>query len=160
MKTRRASCLAAAILLAAGSSALAQNYRAEPLPAGQEPVFADDAGHDMDWNTTDSGGGRLSDGGALTIEGTVGQSDAGDMIAGGLTMAGGYWVTLHTAPPCYANCDQSTIAPALNVLDFNCFLNRFASNDPYANCDGSTIPPVLNVLDFNCFLNSFASGCP
>jgi hypothetical protein len=62
--------------------------------------------------------------------------------------------------PCYANCDGSTIAPVLNVLDFNCFLNRFAAGDSYANCDGSTIAPVLNVLDFNCFLNRFAAGCP
>ena len=30
----------------------------------------------------------------------------------------------------------------------------------YANCDGSTTPPVLNVLDFNCFINRFAAGCP
>jgi len=30
----------------------------------------------------------------------------------------------------------------------------------YPNCDGSTIAPVLNVLDFNCFLNRFAAGCP
>ena len=64
------------------------------------------------------------------------------------------------APPCYANCDGSTIPPLLNVLDFNCFLNRFSAGDPYANCDGSTIPPALNVLDFNCFLNAFAAGCP
>jgi glucose/arabinose dehydrogenase len=63
-------------------------------------------------------------------------------------------------PPCYANCDGSSAAPALNVLDFNCFLNRFTSADPYTNCDGSTAPPVLNVLDFNCFLNRFTSGCP
>jgi len=28
----------------------------------------------------------------------------------------------------------------------------------YANCDGSTTPPVLNVVDFNCFLNRFAAG--
>jgi hypothetical protein len=60
---------------------------------------------------------------------------------------------------CYANCDGSTIPPVLNVLDFNCFLNRFAAGASYANCDGSTIPPVLNVLDFNCFLNRFAAGC-
>jgi hypothetical protein len=64
------------------------------------------------------------------------------------------------APPCYANCDSSTISPVLNVLDFNCFLNRFAAGEAYANCDGSTISPVLNVLDFNCFLNQFAAGCP
>lgn len=32
----------------------------------------------------------------------------------------------------------------------------------YANCDGSTIPPILNVDDFTCFINQFASGgaCP
>jgi hypothetical protein len=69
-----------------------------------------------------------------------------------------------TAPwfrePCYANCDGSTQAPVLNVLDFNCFLNRFASGGVYGNCDGSTQSPVLNVLDFNCFLNRFAAGCP
>jgi hypothetical protein len=61
---------------------------------------------------------------------------------------------------CQANCDESSAAPALNVLDFNCFLNRFAAGSPYANCDSSTEPPVLNVLDFNCFLNRFAAGCP
>jgi hypothetical protein len=63
-------------------------------------------------------------------------------------------------PPCYANCDGSVVAPVLNVLDFNCFLNAFASGTAYANCDNSTEPPVLNVLDFNCFLNAFAAGCP
>ena len=30
----------------------------------------------------------------------------------------------------------------------------------YANCDGSTSAPVLNVLDFTCFLQKFAAGCP
>jgi hypothetical protein len=64
------------------------------------------------------------------------------------------------APACYPNCDGSVLAPVLNVLDFNCFLNRFASGESYANCDGSTLAPTLNVLDFNCFLNAFAAGCP
>jgi hypothetical protein len=65
-----------------------------------------------------------------------------------------------TASTCYANCDGSSIAPVLNVLDFNCFLNKFAAGNAYANCDGSSVAPVLNVLDFNCFLNKFAAGCP
>jgi hypothetical protein len=65
-----------------------------------------------------------------------------------------------TAPPgCYPNCDGSTTAPVLNVLDFTCFLQKFAAADPYANCDLSTTPPVLNVLDFTCFLQKFAAGC-
>ncbi len=61
---------------------------------------------------------------------------------------------------CYPNCDDSTVAPVLNVADFGCFLQRFASADPYANCDGSTLAPVLNVADFGCFLQKFAAGCP
>jgi hypothetical protein len=62
--------------------------------------------------------------------------------------------------PCYANCDASTAAPVLNILDFNCFLNAFSAGGSYANCDGSTATPALNVLDFNCFLNRFSAGCP
>jgi len=64
------------------------------------------------------------------------------------------------AAECYANCDGSLIAPALNVNDFICFQNRFGLGDPYTNCDGSTIPPVLNVNDFICFQIKFAQGCP
>jgi hypothetical protein len=60
---------------------------------------------------------------------------------------------------CYANCDQSTAAPVLNVADFTCFLQRFAAGDSYANCDQSTAMPVLNVADFTCFLQRFAAGC-
>ena len=61
---------------------------------------------------------------------------------------------------CYANCDQSTTAPVLNVADFSCFLTKFAGGDNYANCDQSTTAPVLNVADFSCFLTKFAGGCP
>jgi hypothetical protein len=65
-----------------------------------------------------------------------------------------------TGPPaCRANCDGSTTSPILNVADFSCFLNRFASGDCAANCDGSTTSPVLNIADFSCFLNLFAAGC-
>jgi hypothetical protein len=60
----------------------------------------------------------------------------------------------------YANCDDSTAPPVLNVADFTCFLQKYAAGDAYANCDGSTTAPVLNVADFTCFLQSFAAGCP
>ncbi|MEX2217924.1 MAG: choice-of-anchor R domain-containing protein [Phycisphaerales bacterium] len=61
---------------------------------------------------------------------------------------------------CYANCDDSTQAPVLNVQDFGCFLTRYAAGEAYANCDDSTQPPVLNVQDFGCFLTKYAAGCP
>src|SRR6185503_13625387 len=38
---------------------------------------------------------------------------------------------------CYANCDGSTMAPALNISDFTCFMSRYNANHPWANCDGS-----------------------
>jgi hypothetical protein len=77
--------------------------------------------------------------------------------------------SLPAIPPCYANCDQSTTVPILNVEDFACFINQFAEAQSlthsqqvthYANCDNSTTAPVLNVEDFACFLNRFAQGCP
>jgi hypothetical protein len=89
-----------------------------------------------------------------------------DLYSGGPTgaMSGFRYDTVSVAPAggggCYANCDNSTQAPVLNVADFTCFLNRFAGGEPYANCDQSTQQPVLNVADFTCFLNSFAAGCP
>jgi hypothetical protein len=67
---------------------------------------------------------------------------------------------LNSPPSCYANCDESILAPILNIADFSCFLARFAAQDPYANCDGSITPPVLNIADFSCFLAKFAAGCP
>jgi hypothetical protein len=112
---------------------------------------------DLSWNTVDCGGGAAA-GGAIAVSGTIGQPDAGGPLSGGsYTVTGGFWTA---SASCYANCDNSTVAPVLNVLDFSCFLNKFAAGDPYANCDGSTTAPVLNVLDFACFLNKFAAGCP
>jgi hypothetical protein len=55
---------------------------------------------------------------------------------------------------CYADCNGDEV---LNVDDFLCFINAFASQDPYADCSGDGI---LNVDDFLCFINEFALGCP
>jgi hypothetical protein len=69
---------------------------------------------------------------------------------------------------CYANCDGSTVEPILNVDDFTCFINEYATSqglphsqqvEAYANCDGSTVEPALNVDDFTCFINAYANGC-
>jgi hypothetical protein len=85
---------------------------------------------------------------------------AGNQTMVGTQAANGLAAWTGCAAACYPNCDNSTTAPILNVLDFNCFLNQFSAGATYANCDGSTVAPVLNVLDFNCFLNRFTAGCP
>ncbi len=114
---------------------------------------------EMSWFTIDGGGGSMTGGANLELAGTVGQTDAGPLTGGTFELSGGFW-GLTESPTCWANCDNSTIAPVLNVLDFSCFLNKFAAGEAYANCDQSTVAPVLNVLDFACFLNKFAAGCP
>jgi enterochelin esterase-like enzyme len=96
------------------------------------------------------------------VETTCGHEIGCLLSAQGLQSAAFIAASLNLTCPttCGANCDCSTTAPALNVADFTCFLNRFAAADPRANCDSSTQPPILNVADFSCFLQQFASGCP
>jgi hypothetical protein len=125
----------------------------------------------ISWYTIDGGGGT-STGGSFSLSGTIGQPDAGGPMTGGtFSLVGGFWAGSGGggAPPCYANCDESTVAPVLNVDDFTCFINQYALAQSlphaqqitaYANCDGSTIAPVLNVDDFTCFINRYALGCP
>ena len=48
--------------------------------------------------------------------------------AGGMTTV--LTCVLPYTAPCYPNCDGSTIAPALNVGDFTCFLQKYAAGCP------------------------------
>ncbi len=100
------------------------------------------------------------------LDGFIGQNAQGvwrleaDDCASGLTGSIEFVRLFLPQAACYANCDESTTTPVLNVADFTCYLQRFAAGEPYANCDASTAPPVLNVADFTCFLQRFAAGCP
>lgn len=57
---------------------------------------------------------------------------------------------------CAANCDGSTAEPTLNVSDFVCFVNRWASRDPYAAMEGLG---CFAVQDFLTFQALYANGC-
>jgi len=59
--------------------------------------------------------------------------------------------------PCYADCSTGSGAGVLDIFDFLCFQDAFATGDPYADCDGSTI---LDIFDFLCFQDAFTTGCP
>jgi hypothetical protein len=92
----------------------------------------------------------------------------GDFVAAG-SIQGALRDAVVSRRGCYANCDQSTTPPILNVEDFACFINEFAHAitlplsqqiEHYANYDPSPGPPVLNVEDFTCFMMKFAQGCP
>jgi probable HAF family extracellular repeat protein len=98
-------------------------------------------------------------------------NNRGDIVGfgqlNGVTRA--YALFTQGSPQCYANCDNSSVSPILNVEDFTCFVTRFWEGRElphaqqilhYANCDGSTTLPVINVDDFTCFIMAFAQGCP
>jgi len=130
--------------------------------AGQSAAFIWDAAHGMrnlQQVLTDAGlnltGWTLSSARAISSDGVtiagIGINPAGD---------GEGWIAPLPRPTCYPNCDQSTTPPVLNIADFVCFLNKFASGDTYADCDNSSVPPILSVQDFGCFLNRFYAGCP
>jgi len=54
-------------------------------------------GYDLTWNTIDSGGGTIGNGG-YTLDGTIGQSDAGAPIGnGGYSLTGGFWAGVSVA---------------------------------------------------------------
>lgn len=49
--------------------------------------------HELSWRTVDCGGGASS-GGAFELVGTIGQADAGGVMAGGaFAVTGGFWTT-------------------------------------------------------------------
>ena len=47
----------------------------------------------VDWSAV-NGGGEQSSGGAYTIDGTIGQADAGTLRSDRFTVAGGYWAVV------------------------------------------------------------------
>jgi len=49
------------------------------------------AGYNLDWWTVDGGGATSSTGGSYSLDGTMGQPDAGTSSGGTYTLAGGFW---------------------------------------------------------------------
>jgi hypothetical protein len=64
------------------------------------------------------------------------------------------WVGCHNQ--CYADCDNSRVAPRLNVEDFSCFIQKFAYGNPYVDCNQDGI---RDVQDFHCFIERFMENC-
>jgi hypothetical protein len=69
------------------------------------------------------------------------------------------WMSSSGPPPCYANCDASTVTPVITPNDFSCFIAAYAADLPSANCDGSCGEPRLTPNDFACFLQAYSAGC-
>jgi len=73
------------VALLALSAVLARGARAGPAPTEAG------SGYDLSWWTVDSGGATFSTGDGCSLGGTVGQPDAGVLVGGDYTLAGGFW---------------------------------------------------------------------
>ena len=56
-------------------------------------LASSEASYQLNWYTVDGGGGDSS-GGVYTLNGTIGQTDAGMISGGTYTLAGGFWAPL------------------------------------------------------------------
>ena len=134
--TARAFLVPATLLLAAATPALATP------PA-------------VDWFTIDCGGGTSS-GGPYTLTATIGQPDAGPLLAAaGASMSGGFWVVASTLPPppCPADFNHSG---AVSVQDIFDFLAAYFGSDPAADFNLSGQVSVQDIFDF---LAAYFAGC-
>ena len=105
-------------------------------------------GYDLTWSTIDGGGGR-STGGTFTLEGTIGQPDAGLMTGGDYTLAGGFWVGWS---PCWVDL------PELERFLAEWLLKKSEVGyelDADFNNDGE-----VNLEDYNIFVSSWLQYCP
>jgi hypothetical protein len=103
----------------------------------------------------DSGGGLLA-GGSLTLRGTVGQPDAGTLVAAPLALRGGFWPgASSTPPPCPPDFDGSGSLDPDDLADFIAAYFTLPP-DPRADFDGSgTIDPD----DLSDYIGAFFAGC-
>src|ERR1051325_3515160 len=95
--------------------------------------------YDVDWHTIDCGG-ETSTAGQYELSGTIGQPDAGlVMAAGGFELSGGFWTTID--------------APGCGSADFNCDgdIGTDADIEAFFACLSGTCPsaPCPNTADFN-----------
>jgi len=92
-------------------------------------------GFSLDWYTIDAGGDMWTTGADYELSGTVGQTDAGVVIAGGgFELTGGFWAGVPPFALGDLNCDGN-----VNNFDIDPFVLALTNPTKYAqqfpNCD-------------------------
>jgi len=82
---------------------------------------------------------------------TANDANPQSIVEGGVDA---FSVSAISCDSCYADC---TGEGSLDIFDFICFQDAFASADPYADCNNSG---TFDIFDFICFQDAFATGCP
>jgi hypothetical protein len=123
--------------------------------------------YDLSWNTVDGGGGT-STGGAYTVSGTIGQTDAGVMAGGGpggFELSGGFWPGLGEggAPTCGPDIAPPPSGDGLvNIDDLLAVITAWGPCPP--PCDADIAPAGVgdgnvNIDDLLMVITAWGS-CP
>lgn len=124
--------------------------------------------YDLSWHTIDGGGG-ISAAGALELNGTIGQPDAGSAMTGcGFQLVGGFWTG--AAGPQVDTCPPDIAPPgggdgAVNVADLLAVISSWgACPAPPADCEADIAPPgggdgTVNVADLLAVISGWGA-CP
>ncbi|MCX6916117.1 MAG: hypothetical protein NT167_24250 [Verrucomicrobia bacterium] len=103
------------------------------------------AQYSIDWFTVDGGGGTTSDG-VYEITGTIGQPDAGSVIAGNYVIEGGFWSDLEPVPSA-PDLTIERMSPSSVLLAWpapsNGFMLQQNTNLTTTNWVAVTNPPVV-----------------
>jgi hypothetical protein len=115
------------------------------------------SGYDLSWYTIDGGGGTSS-GATYDVNGTIGQPDAGLVMAGagGYSVVGGFWPA---AEPAANPCPADIAAPAgvVNAADLLAVINSWGAC-PGCHADINH-DNVVNAADLLAVINSWGP-CP
>lgn len=134
-----------------------------PLLLASAPALAQPS---IPWSTIDGGGGTSS-GGSFTLQGTIGQPDAGTMAGGSFSISGGFWSQGVNAA-CPADLDDGSGTGvhdgAVTIDDLLYFLVAFEAGSPEADLDDDGVNPPnpdggVTIDDLLFFLLRFEAGC-
>ena len=103
--------------------------------------------------TVDAGGGTLA-AGSYTLNGTIGQPDAGATLASNsFDLAGGFWPGVFATPSCPTDTNNDGI---LDNGDIGTFVSLFLAGSITADFNGDGI---LDNGDIGTFVLAFLEGC-
>lgn len=108
---------------------------------------------EIDWYTIDGGGAMNCTGGTFTLDGTIGQSDAGPasgpMTGGGFSLEGGFWPGAVIACPLPGDMDGDLVRNGRDIQQFvNCLVGVGPCFCADTNASGSA-----NTADIVSFVN-------
>ena len=144
------------VLLIIGASVMARQFG-----GGEGPHF------DLSWNTIDGGGGTSTggDAGELSLDGTIGQADAGTLLTGaGFELSGGFWPGNVPLPdPCPSDINNDNL---VNVQDLLLVIAAWGGCPNPVDCPADIAPAgppmgddLVNVQDLLAVIGAWGA-CP